>query len=234
MTTFQSRIRQATLEDVPQLVHLKQAVWQDEGSTAALIETALATPTHQAFVALVDDHAAGFVSCFMTESLAGEWRWEIDLLAVHADFRQRGLATRLVAEAADAGQKAGATTARALIAVDNIGSQRCFAQNGFRVDGAALSLFVSGYQPDDVVSQRKAKVPDDAHLVYVNTFNYRGIWVEGLLSLPALVAAQAECAVRTLDVVGALILDEDEHSATIARENGFECVGPFQQWRRAY
>ena len=83
-------IQQVQAAHIPEIADLKKAVWPHEAADPDLISAALNTPSHQAFIAKIDGQPAGFVSCFVTSSHEGDARWEIDLIAVHPDFRRRG------------------------------------------------------------------------------------------------------------------------------------------------
>lgn len=131
-------------------------------------------PTLYAWLAMSDAGAGGivvgFVIAFATSG-AGALRWEIDLLAVHPDWRGRGLGGRLIetalaggsALAAGAGssppkadrrpvptvgqQGAPSLGARAVVADDNPASIRAFVRSGFRLDPQTCELLI--YRPQE-------------------------------------------------------------------------------------
>ncbi|MFT5195049.1 MAG: GNAT superfamily N-acetyltransferase [Cellvibrionaceae bacterium] len=220
-------IRPVTLSDVPSLISLKQAVWLNESADSNLITIALQTPSHQAFIAVIEGKPAGFISCFISTSQLGEQRWEVDLLAVHPNFRRRGLATQLVQTAIQARQATGAGESRALIAIDNKGSEMSFAKNGYTTDDQIYTLYISMSQPDG-----KHIKPIGAHLVQVNTFNYRGVWLEAKLSDKAFLGAQSKCAQENLDLVGVLIPDNRPAEQALAQGRSFKPVSKSRWWHR--
>lgn len=225
-------IRQATLTDVTTSVgaiaQLKQAVWPEEATpNQATVLAALQTATHKTFLAFVDEQPAGFVSCFTTHALSGDERWEIDLLAVHPDFRRRGIAGKLV-ETAVSTAPPTTTYSRALIEVTNLGSQRSFARHGFQTTGTIYTLNISTDDPTAVT-----KCPPETYLVPVNTFNYCGLWIEGQLSLAALRAGQTMKTQQGLELVGTLIPEADLVNNKNAQHCRFDAVGRYQWWELA-
>ncbi|MEM7114232.1 MAG: GNAT family N-acetyltransferase [Chloroflexota bacterium] len=220
-------IRQATLADAQAIAKVKQAVWPDEAAPQeSLIVAALQTATHQTFLAFVQEALAGFVSCFATVSVAGVVRWEIDLLAVHPDFRRRGIAGRLMKTAVST-PPSDATLTRGLIEVSNIGSQRSFARHGFQTDGTVHTLCISTNVPATLTP-----LPAEAHLVPVNTFNYSGLWIEGALSPAVLAAGESERVAQQRELVGVLIPESNPATHDYAVQNQFIVVGRYQWWER--
>lgn len=218
-------IRQASLADVVSIQQVKYAVWPSENPPQPnTVIAALETPSHQTLLALAGSELAGFVSCFVTSSAAGNARWEIDLLAVHPHFRRKGVASELLKTAVSS-LPPEATLSRGLIEVSNIGSQRSFARHGFQTDGVGYNLYISATTP-----YASATCPPETHLVPVNTLNYRGIWIEGVLSAEALAAGQAERLRQKVDVVGILIREDDIENNEQAQQSQFESVGRYQWW----
>lgn len=230
MISLPDDFRQATLEDAQAIAALKQVVWSNASTDVATILNALQTPTHHTHLAIADGQIAGFVSCFMTESAQGKKRWEIDLLAVHPDFRRRGLATKLVEEAVLIGERELYDFARALIQVDNVKSQRTFAENKFITDGQIQTLFVSAKTLSS--KQNVASKAVHAHLVVVNTLDYRGVWLEEPLSTEAFAKARITCHEKNSSLVGAIIADDDSETCNYAQANQYNPVGKFHRWAR--
>ncbi|MFK7800721.1 MAG: GNAT family N-acetyltransferase [Anaerolineae bacterium] len=230
MTVERLEIRPLTVADAETAAELKLSVWPKEASDPKQIRAAVQSPSHQAFLALVGDgqNPAGFVSCFLTTSQAGHTRWEIDLLAVHPDFRRRGIASKLIETAVQAGQEAHASLSRGLIATDNIGSQKSFASQGFTSDGVVQTLYICS---EPVTSGIQNK--HHAHFVPVSTFLYDGFWLEGLLSPAAFPAAHNHCFESKLNIVGLLIPETDSINQAEAKEHGFKPAGTFHWWQRS-
>lgn len=138
-----------TLGDARGIIEIDRATFADCPYSAEQIAALEADPGQYAWVAEEGDHIVGYVSAFPTHSLAAS-RWEVDELAVHPQAQGRGIGTALVARALAVGaQQSGLHEARALVAVDNLASQRVFVKNGFRaVDRVHLLAYrTSGRAP---------------------------------------------------------------------------------------
>jgi ribosomal protein S18 acetylase RimI-like enzyme len=131
------------------MIEIDRATFADCPYTPEQIVALEADAGQYAWVALDGERVVGYVSAFVTQSLdAG--RWEVDELAVHPEAQGRGIGTALVERALEFGaQQAGLREARALVAVDNLASQRVFAKNGFQVVDTVdlLSYRVAGRVP---------------------------------------------------------------------------------------
>lgn len=116
-----------TLRDAQGIIDVDRETFGDcHYAPEYLLELAASARQH-VWVAQADDRIVGFVSAFITHSLAAE-RWEVDLLAVHPSVQGRGIGTALVAQAMAA---APVPRIRCIIARSNIASQRAFLKNGF-------------------------------------------------------------------------------------------------------
>ena len=82
----------------------------------------------------------GFVIAFATGGLHGQC-WEMDLLAVHPEWRGRGLATRLIRAAAAYGAHVAPRT-RSAVAVRNGASARAFSRAGYRLLPEVCKLLI--------------------------------------------------------------------------------------------
>ncbi|MFW6135500.1 MAG: N-acetyltransferase family protein [Chloroflexota bacterium] len=165
------------------------------------------------WVAVEDREVAGFVSAFPTTDRAGHRRWEIDLLAVRPASQGEGLGTRLIRRACEAGHRRHISLARALIGVANVPSQRAFESAGFTTDGRVHRLFLWSPVPGDDAHP----YADLVSLLPVDTLTYRGLWIEGLASVPAEEQRRAVGAARSMIAreeranTGAVIPVDEEH-----------------------
>ena len=213
-------------DDVNGIDRVKARVWS-ELSDPKHIANAIREPDHVTHIALVDRVVVGFVSGFMTLSIEGVRRWEVDLLAVQPEFQRQGIARRLVAHSTIAGQNMGASMARGLVGIDNIASQHTFARNNYRPDETKYGLYLSTND-----TRTHAEPPLSSHLIPVVTMNYRGVWIEGQLSPQALAAAQSVRTRYNWQVAGALIPESATAISEHALEIDFMYVGTYQWWGR--
>lgn len=226
MKTMPVKIQIAAPADAPGIAAVHAQVWPAQTAVPAQILSALADPDHASFVALSGRAVIGFVDGFLTRAGTGWLRWEIDLLAVRPDFQGRGIAGQLVTACTEAGRQRGAALARALIRVDNLPSQKTFARCGYSVEEAICRLRVCAGGMEGPVTP-----PPDFFLVPVNTFGYRGLWLEGRLTEASFVAARVALATRPGDIAGAVIPAAQMEADQWAGANGFELVGAYQWWK---
>lgn len=218
-------LRYAEPEDAPGIVRIKKAVWPHEKADTAAIAAALAEPGRATLVADEDEGISGFVDGFLTVGVDDSRRWELDLLAVHPLAQRRGIGRALVAACTEAGRDHEAECVRALIRTDNVASQETVARCGYAPDPAPCSLWVAQHGEDD-----GHPVPPGAHLIPVVTLNYRGVWVEGALSVDAFRAARAMRARHGWDTAGAVIRLDNAAGLEAALEAGFMAVGDYRWW----
>lgn len=137
------------MSDARAIIEIDRATFADCPYSAEQIVALEADPGQHAWLAEDGSRIVGYVSAFVTHSLAAS-RWEVDELAVHPQAQGQGIGTALVARALEVGgQQAGLHEARALVAVDNLSSQRVFVKSGFRAVDTVhlLSYRVNGRVP---------------------------------------------------------------------------------------
>lgn len=218
-------IRQARPNDGSRIAKVKVLVWPDEHIDCKHITEAILDANHETFVATKKHEVIGFVDSFSTVSRQGVKRWEIDLLAVHPNHRGQRFGEHLVKASVDAGREAQAAIARALIRTENIASQKIFARCGYQKDSTVFNLYVSS---NDVKKQKR--LSHNLRVTPVQTFNYRGLWLEGNFTEDGFVAAQALRTSDGWDVVGAVIPAAQIGSNESAQGAGFMEVGQYQWW----
>jgi GNAT superfamily N-acetyltransferase len=220
--------RTVQIGDEEAIRRVKESAWPDEIPNQQQIYSVLQDPTHQIYLVVSDGEVVGFVDGFLTVSASGVRRWEVDLLAVHPDYRGQGIATQLVEHSTRIGTERGASLARALVQVDNIASQRAFARCAFTTDGMVYQLCVA-FSGE---AQPAIQPPTQLHVVDVNTMNYAGLWLENCYLPEAFVAAKKLLTNKKYDVVGAVIPDNESDAIQAARHAGFEFIGHYHWWQR--
>lgn len=201
--------RLATIADTAEIARLIHQTW-DTQAHEDLIADVLTRVDEPVWVVTNATGLAGFCSGFMTHAADETPRWEVDLLAVASEVRGQGLGRSLVARSVQSGRQRGAALQRALIAVDNAASARCFEVNGFQ-EAATCDLWVGA----PAVHEMPIPHPPlyGAHLLPVETLTYRGVWVEGRYDAAAFEAAQQVALSEGRNTVGAVIPEGTAHDA---------------------
>jgi GNAT superfamily N-acetyltransferase len=215
-------IRRATPSDVPGIVQVKKQVWPDESTHAAQIGWVITEPTHATFVAASAGAIVGFVDGFSTLSGQGLSRWEVDLLAVHPGYQGQKLGARLVRACTHAGRQRGAALARGLVHVANVASQRTFARCAYQLDPTTCNLYVLPF------GEKGVPLFQDVHWVPVNTFNYRGFWLE--MDASAFSATPTRPVSADWDLVGAVIPTDQVKNNRTVQAASFTNIGEYQWW----
>jgi ribosomal protein S18 acetylase RimI-like enzyme len=138
-----------TRRDAQGIIDVDAATFGDCQYGPEYIVNLQSDPQQHAWVAEDAGQIVGFVSAFPTHSL-GASRWEVDELAVLPRYQGRGLGTELVAQALEEGSRLeGLSEARALVASNNVPSQRVFIHNGFTATAEVhlLSHQITGRVP---------------------------------------------------------------------------------------
>jgi ribosomal protein S18 acetylase RimI-like enzyme len=155
-----------SLADAKGLLAVEKATFDESPYSATQVQTMLSGGSQRAWLALAGSKVIGFAIAFATAGLSGPC-WELDLLAVHPQWRGRRLATRLI-RAAAAGSPEGIGRMRAVVATDNGASARAFAQAGFQPAAETCTLLIYRPQeaswrpqPASTVAVQEARSPDE-------------------------------------------------------------------------
>jgi ribosomal protein S18 acetylase RimI-like enzyme len=214
------QIRPARLAEAAAIQSIKQIVWPEEETTLAQIHQALSQPNHTCSVALVDDTLVGFMACFVTTSFQKITRLELDLLAVLPEHRGQGIASEMIRTSLQGNTSSKVEFSRALIQVENTGSQKAFQNNGFQVIPEPLTLFVTSHHGQNGSPQRSGI---SGHLVPVITLGYSGYWIEPPFSTESMILPEP------FQTAGAL-LPRDAALEELALQSGFESINQYQWW----
>jgi GNAT superfamily N-acetyltransferase len=220
-------IQRAAPQHAAAIAAVKRSVWEDEQTDEKHIAVVIAEPDHMTHIALQNDEVVGFVDGFLTLSAEGVRRWEVDLLGVFPAHRGQGIASQLITVNTSAGFESGASRARGLVAIGNIGSEKAFARSGFHVEDTTCALYVS-----DAAAAASAPV-NGLHLLPVNTINYRGVWLEGALSAQGFRKALAVRARYGWDVAGAVIPAAQRALLDAAQAAGYARIGEYRWWHHS-
>jgi len=227
------QLRAAAAADAEAIAHVKDAIWPEEATAPDYIAQVIQQPDHHTISTLDNEHVVGFVDSFITLGPAGQRRWEVDLLGVHPTHQGRGIGSQLVQATTTAGWQMGAESARGLVAVSNISSQKAFARAGYTVRERPLNLWVSSITNYQLPNYPITQLPISSHLIPVITLNYRGVWLEGELSTHSLQAAQAVCTHMGWDIAGVLIPVTDTTLNEAAYKANYAFVNQYQFWQQA-
>lgn len=173
-------LRKAEPADVEGIKTVLRDVW-DQDVLPAVCRAQIEDDASDLWVAAVDGAVGGFVSAFLTVTSDGQRRWEIDLIAVRPASQGQGLGTRLIRRVCEDSRARTASVTRALIRVENVPSQTAFEKAGFAMDRRRHRLFL---WPPGSGGETHAYI-GPVTLLPVDTLTYRGLWIEGLTSVPA-------------------------------------------------
>jgi len=142
-----------TLADAEGLLAVEKATFDESPYTAEQVRGMLLDGKQLAWLAVAGSYIAGFVLGFPVMGFRGSW-WEMDLLAVHPEWRGYRLGRRLIETAM--AYAAGVTQrARALVADDNSASEHSFLGAGFRVAPGGRELFI--FRPGETARPQRAR-----------------------------------------------------------------------------
>ncbi|MBT5876810.1 MAG: GNAT family N-acetyltransferase [Candidatus Latescibacteria bacterium] len=218
-------VRRAEPDDADGIVSLHRDTWSHDAIDEDTVRRLLMKKTHVAFVAVEASKVIGYADGFATFDAQGTRRWELDLLAVQPDIRGCGVGSALI-EA----QKTHAGTAevqliRALVRAGNVEGQRAFGHAGFEIDPIVYRLYTSSL-PDNMLSD----VPASTHLIPIETFTYRGFWIEGRIRPATLADIQSASAPGGHSHVGMLLPEYHRYQSLLDQIPGFSDDGAYQWW----
>jgi ribosomal protein S18 acetylase RimI-like enzyme len=129
-----------SLADAEGLLGVERATFDESPYNAADVQAMLRAGPQQAWLAVQGERVAGFAIAFLVAGVRGSW-WEVDLLAVHPDWRGLRLGRQLI-EATTAYGGGVARQARAVVADDNYASTNAFQRAGFQIVPGVRHLLI--------------------------------------------------------------------------------------------
>jgi ribosomal protein S18 acetylase RimI-like enzyme len=244
------RLFDGSIDDAAGILEVEAACWNEASHSPQTLRALLQSAEQEqtCWLAEACGQVVGFVHAFLT--YRGRYAtWELDLLAVHPNWRRRGTATELIRRAThDAPTQAA--RGRAMIATHNIPSARVFERVGFHTNSRLFGIYVLDTPGEEApVPERPAGVSVVPHpdrrewvvtsgqgtisLMEVRTLLYDGIWVEGFdgQMWPGLLqAALAHACQRQLDLVGLFVPVSDARAVGLLQDEGYESLGEYHIW----
>lgn len=199
--------------------HLIQHAFSDNNVRRDDVARVISDISHHTWVALSQGQVIGFVDTFNTTSVTGQQRLEIDLLAVHANFRGQKVGATLIL------QSLGQVTqsARAIVNCQNVAAQYAFRRQGFIQGDNQLALYVASGQHETGIPHIDMPY---AHLCTVNTMTYRGVWLEQIQNEQVFARARSQFSKQQL--IDALL--KDNNLILAAQQADFSMVGCYHEW----
>lgn len=216
---------------------LLDSVWPDEQHSLNNITASLSADGHKAFVAVDSEKSeliVGLIDNFLTVTPAGLRRWELDLLAVHPDYRGQGVGKKLVETSTQAAYEIKADLVRALVRVNNTPCHRTLAGCNYKEDEHVRILYVCSESSGPV-----RRLPSNVDMMPVQTCTYRGHWLEGdadpleamsaAIGLPSqdLLSRGTAVNIDTPGLVGVLLPARFYDGLNVP---SFQVVGHYQWW----
>lgn len=220
--------RLAKPTDTDAIASVRYATWPDESIDREAIQSTLMQNDFVTVVAFDDQQIVGYLSCFPTMRPDNILYWEHDQLAVHPDYRRRGIARDLIARAYDIGFVRGNDQHRAWIQINNSGSQAAFRATDFQTDQCVYSLYIC-LEPAPATRNLSAQ----AHLISVQTLSYGGYWLEGDVQPSDFAAARAWISPPERRLVGMMIPVKRDDLLTAAQAADYIEIEHFHRWWRA-
>lgn len=211
-------IRAARPTDAPQIVAILQAALS-EAASVQRVARLLREESHITFVATLDGNTVGFVDQFVVR-LPQETRLELDLLAILPAAQRRGIGKKLVTYSKRWAMERGIARTRALVATGNASMQGLMRQVGFQSSMTTYVLMIS-----DRLSVRAD------WCIPVDTFLYRGFWLEGGIRMRKPLSIHWPDAVTGDSfTVGSVIESAARDARQLLEAHGFEAIGTYHWW----
>ena len=219
------KIRRARAEDATAIADICENSFEEMPDRNRL-RRLLVNESNFTFVATDGLSVLGFVDNFISCSQQGNQRMELDLMAVYAWARGRGVGKQLFHASIALTKRIGLSSIRALVKVDNLAMQKLCESMGWSRSPDRIILFVRSPAPSN------ASAPTDhrGHLVSVDTLTYNGVWIEGDLSQNSVDAAMIVAMKERRTVVGAAVRENNGSAMRVLLNNAFEMADAYHWW----
>ncbi len=136
------KIKEATIHDLAEIVKLEQDNITVNTMSEEQIKTALNSENYAIFKAVVDNETAGFIMLSVSDEL------NIDSIAVNKDFRNLGIATKLIEKAETYAKENNIETLSLEVAYTNITAFLLYKKLGFVERRTRKNYYING---DDAI-----------------------------------------------------------------------------------
>ncbi len=139
-------IKEATIDDLAKIVKLEQDNISVNTMSEEQIKTALNSENYAIFKAVVDNETAGFIMLSVSDEL------NIDSIVVNKDFRNLGIATKLIEKAESYAKENNVETLSLEVAYTNITAYLLYKKLGFVKRRTRKNYYING---DDAIEMIK-------------------------------------------------------------------------------
>lgn len=224
-------IRPAIVQDAPSIAEIIKLAFGEDASSQQ-IQTCIEQKSFWTYVSVSDNIVTGFVFGFMTTSIDGKQRRELDLLAVHPDYQGQGIGKKLIEHFTE--DKTEADCIRALIAVGNTRMEKALTRLGYSTDNQVCGLYISSQSIPKIDVEACYSTPEksasiDSHLIPVVTMTYNGIWLEGKITKQAIEATLGSKKQEN-DIVGAVVPISAESANNALKLANFDFIKQYRRW----
>lgn len=127
-------IRTATESDAESIWQLNKALGYEYpfDDTAKRMRSVITNPNHRIFVAEINGVVTGYIHLVDYDTLYFDPLKNVLALTVLPEYRRKGIATRLLVEAAEWAKATGASGIRLDSGIDRVGAHICYRKNGYQ------------------------------------------------------------------------------------------------------
>jgi ribosomal-protein-alanine N-acetyltransferase len=136
LTDGGAQLRSMSAADLEQVLEIEQRNFSEPWTRRAFLAEIETKPISQPLVAVYNDQIIGYVvPWFIVDEV------QIADIAVHKDFRRRGLARRMVAQVCELAQRRGCRIAHLEVSSTNAAGRKLYESTGFYVTGVRRDYY---------------------------------------------------------------------------------------------